>query len=122
MQTKEIIDLLQSIAPEVSGSNFSYRFDNTIMIDKQESFKHRFFDYRMANFYFSTLKNVPNLECTLTESKTVQLKTLARIVQKENDEGVMEDVIEYYEVPHKELWCWDIHFVSTIKMIIEGTK
>lgn len=122
MKTEEIINLLQSIDSTDSGTNFTLRFNNKIMINKIDSFQHTFFDQRMASFYYNILKNVPNTECTLAENKIIESKNLARIVQKENKEGVIENVIQYYSVPYKERWCWILRFTSTIEMIIEGNK
>lgn len=115
----DIIDLLQTIADPVTGTNLKYRYDNNILTNKKESFRCTFDDRRMAYFYYNLLKDLANDECKLEQRKIIQYKTLARIIEVMNDENELENKIEYYEVPDREVWKYSLVFTSSIKQIID---
>jgi hypothetical protein len=114
----DIIDMLQTIADPVSGTNFKYRYEKGLLIERDERFHCSFKDKRMAKFYFETLKHIDHTECTLEQRKLIEYKTLGRIVEVEKL-GIRENQIEYYQVPHREVWVWDLVFITSIKRIID---
>lgn len=115
----DIIDLLQTIADPVTGTNFKYRYDNNLLVENIETFSYAFDDRRMAYFYYNTLKNVDNIECTIEERKIQEYRTLAKIVEVMNDENELENKIQYYQVPYREVWRWHFVFKSSIKQIVD---
>lgn len=117
----DIIDMLQTIADPVSGTNFTYRYEKDLLIERDERFHCSFKDRRMANFYYETLKYIDHTECTLEQRKIIEYKTLGRIIEVEKL-GIRENQIEYYQVPHREVWVWDLVFVTSIEKINDYYK
>lgn len=113
-----VIEFLQSIADPVQGTNLMYRYDNGLLLEKDEVFRHSFYNHCMATFYYTTLKDVKNAECTLTENKEIQYSTRARIIQVLNEENILENQIEYYNVPTHEIFRFDLVFKSSIQNIL----
>ena len=114
----KVIELLQTIADPVQGTNLKYRYENKILIEKEEVFRHSFYDKRMAYLYLIILKDVSHSECTLTETKEMQYRKFSRKVEVLNDENILQNQIQYYYEPSHEIWRYDLVFKTSIKNII----
>ena len=70
MKPINIINMLNSITDVSNGSNLLYRFENNVCNDAEFKINHFFTDKRMADFYYSVLKDVPNNGIELITSTT----------------------------------------------------